>query len=74
MREILKHTPKDHPDHTSIPKVMHLINHFLERVNEESGKTENKFSLQVLEKKLSFKKVNNQEIVSFIASFFLFSF
>ncbi|KAG2229535.1 hypothetical protein INT48_006926, partial [Thamnidium elegans] len=62
LREILKHTPKDHPDHTSIPKVMHLINHFLERVNEESGKSENKLSLQVLEKKLSFKKVNNQEI------------
>lgn len=66
LREILKHTPPDHPDCKTIPKVMHLINNFLERVNEESGKTENKFSLEVLEKKLSWKKGpnNHQEIVS----------
>lgn len=66
LREILKHTPEDHPDCKTIPKVMHLINGFLERVNEESGRTENKFSLKVLEEKLSWKKgpVVNQEIVS----------
>lgn len=66
LREILKHTPDDHPDCKNIPKVMHLIGVFLERVNEESGKTENKYSLKLLEEKLSWKKgpVVNQEIVS----------
>ncbi|KAG2210516.1 hypothetical protein INT47_002458 [Mucor saturninus] len=64
LREILKHTPDDHPDCKTIPKVMHLINGFLERVNEKSGKTENAFSLKMLEEKLSWKKgpIVNQEI------------
>jgi hypothetical protein len=43
---------------------MSIINRFLERVNEESGKTENRFSLEVLEKKLSYYK-KSQDIVSY---------
>lgn len=47
---------------------MNMIARFLERVNEESGKTENRFSLEILEKKLSHKKSSgggsNQDVVS----------
>lgn len=63
LREILKHTPENHPDCKTIPTVMGIINRYLERVNEESGKTENRFSLEVLEKKLSYYK-KSQDIVS----------
>lgn len=52
----MKHTPENHPDRKTIPAVMGIINRFLERVNEESGKTENRFSLEILEKRLSFYK------------------
>ncbi|CEP19415.1 hypothetical protein [Parasitella parasitica] len=64
LREILKNTPENHPDCETIPKAMQLIQQFLQRVNEESGKTENKFGLQILEEKLTFNKKNNntQEI------------
>ncbi|GAN06050.1 CNH-domain-containing protein [Mucor ambiguus] len=56
LREILKNTPENHPDCETIPKAMQLIQQFLQRVNEESGKTENRFGLEVLEKKLTFNK------------------
>ena len=61
LREILKHTPEHHPDCVNIPKAMKMIDQFLSRVNEESGITEQKFSLEVLEKKLSFYK-KTQEV------------
>lgn len=66
MREILKNTPENHPDCETIPKAMQLIQQFLQRVNEESGKTENKFGLEMLEKKLTFNKkhMHTQDIVS----------
>ncbi|KAK4519709.1 uncharacterized protein ATC70_009949 [Mucor velutinosus] len=56
LREILKNTPENHPDCETIPKAMKLIQQFLQRVNEESGKTENRFGLEMLEKKLTFNK------------------
>ncbi|KAL0142370.1 CNH-domain-containing protein [Mucor lusitanicus] len=56
LREILKNTPENHPDCETIPQAMQLIQQFLQRVNEESGKTENKFGLEMLEKKLTFNK------------------
>ncbi|KAI8636087.1 CNH domain-containing protein [Parasitella parasitica] len=64
LREILKNTPENHPDCETIPKAMQLIQQFLQRVNEESGKTENTFGLQILEEKLTFNKKNThtQEI------------
>lgn len=58
LKEILKNTPKDHPDQKTIPQVMKEIKSFLSQVNEKSGKTENKFSLQILDERLS--DVNNE--------------
>lgn len=73
LREILKNTPENYPDRETIPKAMQLIQQFLQRVNEESGKTENKFGLEVLEKKLAFNKKNmqTQDIVSCCVSFYM---
>lgn len=42
---------------------MQLISQFLQRVNEESGKTENRFSLELLEKKLTYSMKQHQDIV-----------
>ncbi|KAG1051930.1 hypothetical protein G6F43_005900 [Rhizopus delemar] len=53
LKEILKNTPKGHPDYETIPKVMEKIKSFLNKVNEKSGRTENRFSLQILHEKLS---------------------
>ncbi|KAI7885811.1 hypothetical protein K492DRAFT_156902 [Lichtheimia hyalospora FSU 10163] len=55
LREILKHTPADHPDQELIPKAMNVISEFLSDVNHETGKMESKFSLQLLAEKLSYK-------------------
>ncbi|ORZ13608.1 hypothetical protein BCR42DRAFT_67188 [Absidia repens] len=52
LREILKHTPKDHPDQETIPKAMKIIAEHLTNVNHETGKTENRFNLQLLDEKL----------------------
>jgi hypothetical protein len=49
----LKRTPEDSPDIAVLPKVMEIISNFLSRVNEEVGKTENRFCLQLLHEKLS---------------------
>lgn len=59
LREILKHTPKDHPDQENIPKIQKIIAEFLSNVNHETGKEENKFNLQLLEEKLSIKRVSD---------------
>jgi len=58
LREILKNTPENHPDCETIPKAMKLIQQF--------GKSENRFGLEMLEKKLTFNKKHmlTQEIVS----------
>ncbi|KAI8328261.1 CNH domain-containing protein, partial [Chlamydoabsidia padenii] len=50
--EILKHTPKDHPDQDNIPKAIKIISEHLTNVNHETGKTENRFNLQLLAEKL----------------------
>ncbi|KAI9317114.1 CNH domain-containing protein [Dichotomocladium elegans] len=55
LREILKHTPEGHPDRELIPKAMNVISEFLSDVNYETGKMENKFSLQLLREKLAYK-------------------
>ncbi|KAI8364308.1 hypothetical protein EDC96DRAFT_444391, partial [Choanephora cucurbitarum] len=60
LREILKHTNEDHPDYQAIPRVMQIISQFLEQVNEETGKVENRFGLELLEKKLLQSRKNNQ--------------
>ncbi|KAI9280723.1 CNH domain-containing protein [Sporodiniella umbellata] len=53
LKEILKNTPRNHPDHESLPQVIEKIKQFLACVNEKSGHTENRFSLQILNERLS---------------------
>ncbi|KAI8346170.1 CNH domain-containing protein [Blakeslea trispora] len=60
LREILKHTNEDHSDYQTIPKVMQIISQFLTKVNEETGKVENRFGLELLEKKLLHNRKDNQ--------------
>lgn len=59
LREILKHTPKGHPDQETIPRVMSIIAKFLADVNRETGKTENSFNLQLLNERIVNKNISN---------------
>ncbi|ORX62362.1 hypothetical protein DM01DRAFT_1299021 [Hesseltinella vesiculosa] len=52
IREILKHTPKDHPDQDSLTAAMKVIADLLSNMNYETGKTENRFNLRLLSDKL----------------------
>ncbi|KAI5834142.1 CNH-domain-containing protein [Schizophyllum commune Tattone D] len=53
---VLKHTPPDSPDAEGLPKVIEMVREFLKRVNEESGKTENRFNLIQLDQQLIWKQ------------------
>ncbi|KAG6842778.1 RhoGEF for Rho1, Rgf1, partial [Tephrocybe sp. NHM501043] len=55
LEAVLKHTPDDSPDKTTLPKVITIVRDFLRKVNEESGKTENRFNLMQLEQQLFFR-------------------
>ncbi|KAG1460108.1 hypothetical protein G6F56_006023 [Rhizopus delemar] len=55
LREILKKTPDDNPDKELIPQVMENITNFLVQVNSDTGDTENKFNLEQIHARLSFK-------------------
>ena len=55
MGAVLKHTPDDNPDKVVIPKVIELVKGFLERVNTETGKAENRFNLPQLSEQLTFR-------------------
>lgn len=59
LREILKHTPKGHPDQEEIPKAMDIITRFLTDVNIETGIEENKFNLRLLDERLVNKHISN---------------
>lgn len=59
---MLKYTPDDNPDKTELPRVIELVKGFLEKVNIESGKTENRFSLLQLDQQLVFRP--GEEVVS----------
>lgn len=59
LREILKHTPKEHPDQKDIPKAMAEIAKFLSDVNKETGITENRFELERLDDRLVNKHISN---------------
>ena len=52
---VLKHTPDDNPDKVALPKVIDLVKGFLERVNTETGKAENRFNLLQLSEQLTFR-------------------
>ncbi|KAI8355080.1 CNH domain-containing protein [Choanephora cucurbitarum] len=62
LREILKHTPQDHPDQETIPRAMSLISKFLADVNRETGRTENAFNLQLLNDRLVNKNISNFDL------------
>ncbi|OZJ04392.1 hypothetical protein BZG36_02413 [Bifiguratus adelaidae] len=53
--EILKHTSEGHPDRVKIPAVVEKIKNFLESVNLETGKAENRFALALIRDRLAFK-------------------
>ncbi|KIY71876.1 CNH-domain-containing protein [Cylindrobasidium torrendii FP15055 ss-10] len=52
LEAVLKHTADDNPDKKLLPEVIAEVRKFLARVNEESGKTENRFNLAQLDKQL----------------------
>ncbi|KAG1561222.1 hypothetical protein G6F49_002009 [Rhizopus delemar] len=62
LREILKHTPKGHPDQEEIPKAMDIITRFLTDVNIETGIEENKFNLRLLDERLVNKHISNLDL------------
>ncbi|KAL8970973.1 MAG: hypothetical protein Q9183_001274 [Haloplaca sp. 2 TL-2023] len=49
---VLKYTADDNPDIKDIPKAVAKIKDFLSRVNQESGRAENKFNLRQLQSQL----------------------
>ncbi|KAI9247315.1 CNH domain-containing protein [Sporodiniella umbellata] len=55
LREILKKTPDGNPDKELIPQVMENITQYLTQVNSDTGKMENKFNLEQIQQRLSFK-------------------
>ncbi|KAJ7210545.1 CNH-domain-containing protein [Mycena pura] len=55
LEAVLKHTPDDSPDKHVIPQVVAQIRALLSRVNEESGRAENRFNLAQLDSQLVFK-------------------
>ncbi|KAJ7714757.1 CNH domain-containing protein [Mycena metata] len=55
LEAVLKHTPDDSPDKLILPKVVAEVRAFLSRVNEESGRSENRFNLAQLDSQLLFK-------------------
>lgn len=57
----LKNTPEDNPDKIILPKVVKLVREFLNKVNVESGKSENRFNLAQLDQQLVFK--NGEAVV-----------
>ncbi|KAI5120261.1 hypothetical protein M0805_004597 [Coniferiporia weirii] len=52
---VLKYTSDDNPDKKDLQQVIVLVKEFLEKVNIESGKTENRFSLLQLHQQLVFR-------------------
>jgi RHO1 GDP-GTP exchange protein 1/2 len=55
LEQVLKYTSDENPDKVVIPKAINLIKNFLQRVNTESGKSENRFNLWQLDQQLVFK-------------------
>ncbi|XP_006461808.1 hypothetical protein AGABI2DRAFT_185908 [Agaricus bisporus var. bisporus H97] len=55
LESVLKNTPEDSSDKTMIPKAVVMIRELLNKLNQETGKTENRFNLAQLENQLYFK-------------------
>lgn len=64
LEAVLKHTPDDSPDKHVLPQVVKMVREFLTKVNTESGKAENRASLQKLNDALFFKQ--GEEVVCVI--------
>ena len=52
---VLKNTPDNSPDKTTIPEVIKLVRTFLTRVNQKTGEAENRFHLHQLQRQLAFR-------------------
>lgn len=68
----LKHTPADSSDKIILPKVVKLVREFLNKVNIETGRSENRFNLAQLDQQLVFK--NGETVVRCIHHTLWFSF
>ncbi|KAI0730697.1 CNH-domain-containing protein [Earliella scabrosa] len=55
LEAVLKHTPDDNPDKTTLPKAIEIVREFLKAVNTETGKAENRFNLLQLDQQLVFR-------------------
>ncbi|GAC92885.1 hypothetical protein PHSY_000443 [Pseudozyma hubeiensis SY62] len=56
LEQVVKYTPDDHPDKQTLPKVIKIVREFLTKVNVETGKSENRFTLAQLDQQLVFKQ------------------
>ncbi|PWY97663.1 CNH-domain-containing protein [Testicularia cyperi] len=56
LEQVVKFTSDDHPDKQTLPKVIKIIKEFLTKVNVETGKSENRFTLAQLDQQLVFKQ------------------
>ena len=56
LEAVLKHTPEDNPDKTTLPKAIEIVREFLKAVNAETGKAENRFNLLQLDQQLVFRQ------------------
>lgn len=54
---VSKHTSEDNLDKARLAEVVKIVRGFLTRVNEESGKAENKFNLAQLDQQLVFRNI-----------------
>jgi hypothetical protein len=59
---VLKYTPDSNSDKEDLPGIIALVKEFLDRMNVESGKTENRFSLLQVDQQLVFRP--GEEVVS----------
>ncbi|KAJ3852453.1 CNH domain-containing protein [Lentinula lateritia] len=62
LEAVLKHTPEDNPDKTTLPQVVSVIREILGRVNTASGQAENRFNLIQLDGQLQWRP--GEEVVS----------
>jgi hypothetical protein len=61
-KEILKHTPPDHPDQHSLTKAIEIIKQVLSNVNLEAGYAKNAFDLMRIDQNLTFKLKSDQVV------------
>lgn len=55
LQQVIKYTPEGNPDKQNLEDVIKVVKQFLSRVNEETGKSEDRFQMASLSDLLSFK-------------------